>query len=85
NYPNPFNPTTTISYDLNNNSKVKLEIFNIKGQKVLTLEDGEKIAGHHNIVWNGKDSEGRSVSSGVYFYKLDTEDYSSVKKMILMK
>ena len=85
NYPNPFNPTTTISYDLNNNSKVKLEIFNIKGQKVLTLEDGEKTAGHHNIVWNGKDSEGSSVSSGVYFYKLDTEDYSSVKKMILMK
>jgi len=85
NYPNPFNPTTTISYDLNNNSKVKLGIFNIKGQKVLTLEDGEKIAGHHNIVWNGKDSEGSSVSSGVYFYKLDTEDYSSVKKMVLMK
>lgn len=85
NYPNPFNPTTTISYDLNNYSKVKLEIFNIKGQKIVTLEDYEKNAGHHNIVWNGKDSDGSSVSSGIYFYKLETEKYSSVKKMVLMK
>ena len=85
NYPNPFNPTTTISYDLKNDSKVKLEIFNIKGQKVITLEDEEKTVGHHNIVWNGKNSEENSVSSGIYFYKLDTENYSSVKKMVLMK
>jgi len=85
NYPNPFNPITTISYDLNNNSKVKLEIFNIKGQKVMTLEGGEKVAGHHDIVWNGKDSEGSSVSSGIYFYQLITEKYSSVKKMVLLK
>jgi len=85
NYPNPFNPTTTISYDLKNDLKVKLEIFNIKGQKVITLEDEEKTVGHHNIVWNGKNSEENSVSSGIYFYKLDTENYSSVKKMVLMK
>jgi len=85
NYPNPFNPTTTISYNLNYDSIVKLEIFNIKGQKVVTLEDNEITAGHHNIVWNGKDSENSSVSSGIYFYKLDTENYSSVKKMVLMK
>ncbi|MCK5787422.1 MAG: T9SS type A sorting domain-containing protein, partial [Chlamydiia bacterium] len=85
NYPNPFNPTTTISYDLKNDSKIKLEIFNIKGQKIITLEDGEKVAGYHNIIWNGKDSEGSSVSSGIYFYNLDTKDYSSVKKMVLMK
>jgi len=85
NYPNPFNPTTTISYDLKNDTKIKLEIFNIKGQKVITLEDGEKTTGHHNIVWNGKDSEGGSVSSGIYFYQLITEKYSSVKKMVLMK
>ncbi|MEA2096510.1 MAG: T9SS type A sorting domain-containing protein [Candidatus Cloacimonadota bacterium] len=84
NYPNPFNPTTTISYDLKNDSKIKLEIFNIKGQKVITLEDDDKIAGHHNIVWNGKNSDGSSVSSGIYFYKLKTDSFSAVKKMILM-
>jgi len=85
NYPNPFNPTTTISYDLKNDSKIKLEIFNIKGQKIITLENDEKNAGHHNIVWNGENSEGNLVSSGIYFYKLNTEKYSSVKKMVLMK
>ena len=85
NYPNPFNPTTTISFDLKNDSKVKLEIFNIKGQKVVTLEDDKKTKGHHSIVWNGTDFEDRSVSSGIYFYKLITEKYSSVKKMVLMK
>ena len=85
NYPNPFNPTTTINYYLNIDTNVKLEIFNIKGQKVITLEEGEKTAGYHNIVWNGENSEGSSISSGIYFYQLITEKYSSVKKMVLMK
>lgn len=85
NYPNPFNPTTTLSYSLSAKSKVTLDIFNIKGQKIVTLEDDEKVSGLHSIVWNGKDSNGRSVSSGVYFYKLNVGDETKTNKMILMK
>ncbi|MDP8203623.1 MAG: T9SS type A sorting domain-containing protein [Candidatus Tenebribacter mawsonii] len=85
NYPNPFNPTTTIRYNLSYNSTVKLEIYNIKGQKVTTLENEEKTAGSYNLIWNGKDAENRPVASGVYLYKLVTEEQSLVKKMVLMK
>ena len=85
NYPNPFNPTTTINYSLNYNSNVTLEVFNIKGQKIKTLENEDKIAGNHSLIWNGKDSDDESVASGVYFYKLVSEEHSFVKKMVLMK
>ncbi|MDO9577277.1 MAG: C25 family cysteine peptidase [Candidatus Cloacimonadales bacterium] len=87
NYPNPFNPTTTISYGLSQDSEVTLFIFNIKGQKVKTLMQGTQKAGYHQIFWNGKDENNKNVSSGVYFYEIDTEatDYTSVKKMLLLK
>ena len=85
NYPNPFNPETTISFGMNQAGNVELVIYNILGQKVKTLLNENRSAGNHTVVWNGKDSNNRSVSSGVYFYRMTTEGYSKTSKMILMK
>ena len=89
NYPNPFNPSTIIKFSLKADSKVVLDIFNIKGQIVKTLINDQLSAGYHNLVWNGKDSNSKNVSSGIYFSSFKAsdgnEDYTSVKKMILMK
>lgn len=86
NYPNPFNPTTTISFSIEQNEQVELIIYNLKGQKIRTFSTNchpELVEG--SIVWNGKDDNNRIVSSGIYFYQLKTESFTSVKKMILMK
>ncbi len=85
NYPNPFNPTTTINYSLKVNSKVSLNIYNIKGQKVKTLVDETLESGNHTVIWNGKDDNNKSVSSGIYFYKMKTYNHEQTKKMILIK
>ena len=85
NYPNPFNPTTKINYSLNENSKVSLKVYNIKGQKVKTLIDEKMEAGEHSIIWNGRDSNSNRVGSGIYFYKLKAGDFQKVKKMLLLK
>ncbi len=85
NYPNPFNPTTTISYSLPEESNVCIEIYNIKGQKVKQLINEHKESGHHTIKWNGTDENDKSVGSGVYFYKVKTEKSSLINKMIMLK
>jgi hypothetical protein len=85
NYPNPFNPTTTISYSLKENADVLLEVYNMKGQKVVTLVDGNQDAGNYDTVWTGKDDKGNSTASGMYFYKMRAGKYTSIKKMLLMK
>lgn len=87
NYPNPFNPVTTISFALADAAKVDLEVFNIKGQKVRTLLASENFEkGVMQVEWNGKDSKGKSVSSGVYFYKLRVNDKNiDTKKCLLLK
>ncbi len=85
NYPNPFNPTTLIAYSLPNDSKIELRIFNIKGQLVKTLVDGKQLAGSYEMVWNGRDNNEKSVSSGIYFYKLSTKDETIMKKMLMLK
>ena len=98
NYPNPFNPETTISFSLNTefteNTETcppwRIEIYNIKGQKIKTLECGESLATTadgvgYSILWNGKDENNMLVSSGVYFYKLKSGEYSITKKMLLLK
>jgi len=85
NYPNPFNPTTTISFALHEASNVKIDVYNITGQHVKSLLNEHLEADNHNIVWIGNDNEGRSVSSGVYFYKMQAGRYTSTRKMILMK
>jgi hypothetical protein len=86
NYPNPFNPTTTISFSIPKESKIELSVFNIKGQKVKTLANTEFDRGNHSVVWNGKDKLNKAVSSGVYFYKLDVNGKTeAVKKCLLLK
>jgi hypothetical protein len=86
NYPNPFNPTTTISFSVAQTSSfVTLDIYNIKGQKVKTLVNDRFDASTHQVVWDGKDENGKSVTSGIYFYKMNSGKFTSTKKMILMK
>ena len=87
NYPNPFNPETTISFSLKEPSHVRLEIYNIQGQKVRTLIDNTMEAKYHKVIWDGCDDHLQQVSSGVYLYKFKTEsgNYTSTKKMLLMK
>jgi subtilisin family serine protease len=85
NYPNPFNPETVIAFSIPDDSYVRIEVFNIKGQKVKTLWDDFTATGHHNVVWNGKDDNGNSVGSGIYFYRLDSEGFTKTNKMLLIK
>jgi len=85
NYPNPFNPVTTISFALAEAGTVSLDIYNIRGQKVKTLLDETRTSGKHSVVWNGVDGSENPVSSGIYFYKMKTKTGEQTKKMILMK
>lgn len=86
NYPNPFNPETTISFlTTESTENTELVIYNLKGQKVKTLVNKVLPAGNHSIIWNGKNDNNESVSSGVYFYKMKSGTYISAKKMILLK
>ncbi|MCB5271024.1 MAG: T9SS type A sorting domain-containing protein [Candidatus Cloacimonetes bacterium] len=85
NYPNPFNPQTTISYSLKEASVLRIDIYNLKGQLVKTLVNEAKGPGKHSIVWQGDDDNDRSVASGLYYYRMTAGKYSSTKKMILMK
>jgi hypothetical protein len=85
NYPNPFNPTTTISFSNPEESKIEITIYNSKGQKIKTLVNEVLSAGEHTVMWDGTDNRDTSVSSGIYFYKMKTYNYTSIKKMILLK
>jgi hypothetical protein len=85
NYPNPFNPKTKIDYLVPRSCHVKLEIFNVLGQRVATLVDQPKQRGNHQVTWNGRDQRGVEVASGVYFYRLEAEDFTQSKRMVLMK
>jgi hypothetical protein len=85
NYPNPFNPTATIEYALPKPAMVELRIFNILGQAVRTLVNEEKGAGYYQVVWDGKDEVGRTVSTGIYLYQIKAGDFVETKKMQLIK
>ncbi len=85
NYPNPFNPETKIEYNVKENGRVKLEIFNILSQKIFTLVDDHQERGGHVVTWNGTDQEGRPLPSGIYFYQLTAENFQKVNKMLLLK
>jgi hypothetical protein len=80
NFPNPFNPTTTIAFSLPNAGNVNLSVFNVLGQKVATLKNGEMEAGNHTITWDASQQ-----ASGVYFYRLEANDYSKTIKAMLLK
>ncbi len=95
NYPNPFNPTTAISYavpstgqlaaDGGRPTSVTLKVYNILGQEVRTLVDEKQVPGHYSVSWDGRDSRGKGVSSGIYIYRLDAGGYSSSRKMVLLR
>lgn len=85
NYPNPFNPSTTIKYGLLKRSKIKIIIYDILGHEIRKLVNGELNAGQHQVVWNGKNQSGQNVSSGVYYYRMQTEEFTSFKKMLYLK
>ena len=85
NIPNPFNPSTAINFSIKNSSKVSLIIYNIKGQKVKTLVSDRLEKGNHTVVWKGNDDNNQKVSSGIYFYRLITDEFQSTRKAIMLK
>ena len=85
NYPNPFNPSTTISYKIANSGNVLIEIFNIKGQKIRTLVDGKYKSGSYSTVWDGINESNIEVSTGIYYCKLKSGNQESVKKLMMLK
>jgi len=85
NYPNPFNPSTIIRFGLPEPGLVRLTLFNILGQRVVTLVDERQEAGYHQIVWDGRDQGGGLCAAGVYFYQLRAGDFVTTKKMVLLK
>ena len=85
NYPNPFNPSTVISYQLPKASFVSIKIYNVLGQTIKTLVSQNKTQGHYQISWNGDDKFGSKVAAGIYFYRIQSDNFSSTKKMILLK
>ena len=86
NYPNPFNPTTTISFStMESTENTEIVIYNLKGQKIKTIVNEILLAGVHTVVWDGTDENSKRVSSGVYLYKMQAGNYIETKKMILMK
>ncbi len=85
NYPNPFNPQTTIRYSTPVSGNVKLTIYNVPGQQIVTLADGFQPAGEHQVKWNGVNSAGQKAASGIYFYELRAGKQRLLKKMMLWK
>jgi len=89
NYPNPFNPSTSIAYDVPAGNEdgvdVKLEVYNVRGQRVAILVDAVKTPGSYVVQWNGKDDEGRTAGSGIYIYRIKAGDFSSTRKMVILK
>jgi len=85
NYPNPFNPATTFEFEVPVASKIRLTVYNLLGEAVRTLLDAPAEAGIHRATWDGKDDAGRSVVSGVYFYRMEAGDFVGTRKMVLLK
>jgi hypothetical protein len=85
NAPNPFNPATMISFALRKPSTVSLKVYDLLGREVAALAEGETSAGEHRVVWNGVDSLGRQVSSGVYLYRLRAGGREATRKMLLTR
>jgi hypothetical protein len=85
NYPNPFNPSTTIQYNVGNTANVSLAIYDVLGQRVRTLVSGLQSAGAYDVVWDGRSDMGYQVANGLYFYELKAGDFRSMRKMMLTK
>ena len=87
NFPNPFNPSTTIKFDIAGDQPINtvLSVYNVRGQLVRSLVDGMKSTGTYQIQWDGKDDAGRTLPSGVYFYRLQAGEFNQTRKMVMMK
>ena len=85
NYPNPFNPVTTIQYDIPDNGPVTIIIYDLTGRKIKTLVNQISTPGRYSIIWNGTNDFGKSISSGMYFYRMEAPGFKSVKKLMLLK
>jgi hypothetical protein len=85
NFPNPFNPSTTISFSLPETGPVNLAVFSVTGQKIRELASGPFPAGRHSVIWDGRDQSGMPVSSGVYLSRLITKKKSTANRMLLVK
>jgi len=85
NYPNPFNPTTTIRYSIPEAAHVSIKVYNILGERIATLLKKQQSAGRYSVVWNGQNEQGRKVSTGIYFYRIEANNYSAMKKMVIAK
>ena len=85
NYPNPFNPVTTIQYDVPDNGPVTIIIYDLTGRKIKTLVNQISTPGRYSIIWNGTNDFGKSISSGMYFYRMEAPGFKSVKKLMLLK
>ena len=85
NFPNPFNPITTIKFDMKAKGHVSLKVYNVAGQLVRTLVNEMKDAGYYTVTWDGSNNSDAKVASGVYFYKMDTKDFSKTRKLVLLR
>lgn len=85
NYPNPFNPSTSIRFYIPGNNKVNIKIYDVLGREIRTLRDGEFSAGWHNVTWDGSDNSGKIVASNVYFYRMISDKFIGVRKVVFFK
>ncbi len=85
NYPNPFNPSTTIRYGLNKKGWVNIKVYDILGHEVITLVNNYQNAGHHSVVWDGRNNNGQSVATGIYIYRMEMENFIKSYKVLLIK
>ena len=85
NHPNPFNPTTTIRYDLPKNELVNISVYDMKGRMVKTLVNGSQNTGHNSVKWNGTNDKNEQVAAGLYIYTLQVGEFRQTKKMVLLK
>ncbi|MDZ7721563.1 MAG: FlgD immunoglobulin-like domain containing protein [candidate division KSB1 bacterium] len=85
NYPNPFNPETTLPFVLPDRMQIRITVHDITGRRVKTLLQGYQPAGHHHIVWDGTDRSGRKASSGIYFIRIQTKEWNQMQKVVLVK
>ncbi len=84
-YPNPFNPTTKISYEVPQPCRTVLKIYNVKGQLIRTLLNEERPAGRYDVIWNGQDDHGAQTASGIYLLKMNAGDFAAGRKITLLK
>lgn len=85
NYPNPFNPSTTINYNLPDDGNVTIKIYDILGRELQTLVNNAMTKGSYYVIWNGKDKSGRDAASGIYFYSIEFNNIVLNKKMLLIR